>query len=90
MNKPSSIRGGRGSSNTPGDGSMNSVRDVGRRAQQGFYKAFRLWTGGLTSASDTLLSRVEGHLVMSVRLHHVIGGTGNSAMMWCIQPRFGR
>ena len=76
-----------GSSNIPRDGSMNLDRSIGRRVQQSVHRALCIRTGDLASASDALLPRVEGHLVVSVRLHHVIGGSGNPAMMGGIQPR---
>lgn len=39
----------------------------------------KFW-GSSTSASDALLPRVKGHLVMGVRLHHLIGGSWDAAM----------
>ena len=47
---------------------------------------FHVWAGALTSASDVLLSRVEAHLVVAVRLHHVIGGSGDDAMVRGAHP----
>ena len=50
-------------------------------------ECFRICAGGLTSASDVLLPRVEGHLVVGVWLHHVVGGSGNDTMVWGAHPR---
>ena len=76
-----------GSSEILEDGhlTITSVDDCGGVS----VKRFCVWVECSASASDVLLSRVEGHLVVDMRLHHVIGGSGNPAMMWGVQPRLG-